>query len=237
MRAWPPSSLLALSFLVAIGCSSSPIDRPPVQDGSVDVPTPVDQQTSTDATTDVDETPITCRIAEESNLPGVRIHVTTDDCTFTVAQAQAGIHIPYEITVEQDVDTIPTEPPGSYCYPPGASGLMVGAVLSGGDQRYCRCDEGPPDGFLCTKTSRVRAGVYPATFDWDGVNWFGPSDTGNRKGAAFPPGLYRLDITARGSIGSAPPPSAPDAGGFGAAPPEGLPAFTISAAYAVKIVP
>ena len=39
-------------------------------------------------------------------------------------------------------------------------------------------------------------GTYPRTFTWDGVNWRGPSDTGNPKGPPFPPGDYTLTIAA-----------------------------------------
>ena len=237
MRASLPSllavSVLALSVAAGVGCSSAPVHTPPIQDGSVEDSPGVDQHTSSDATTDA--TPITCQLAQQSNLPGVRIHVTSETCTFTLAQVKAGIHIPYEITVDHDVETVPKEPPSSYCYPPGPSGLLVGAVLAGGDQRYCRCDEGLPYRLYCEQTSTVRAGVYPSTFDWDGVNWSGPSDTQNPKGKAFPPGIYRLAITAKGLIGAAPP--RPDAGEPNDTAMEDLPPFTVSASYAVQIVP
>jgi hypothetical protein len=31
------------------------------------------------------------------------------------------------------------------------------------------------------------------------VNWYGESDTGERKGPLFPAGIYTLSLTARGS--------------------------------------
>ena len=34
---------------------------------------------------------------------------------------------------------------------------------------------------------------------WDGRNWYGPSDTGNREGAAFPPGTYTIALSATGT--------------------------------------
>jgi hypothetical protein len=235
LASFSTASVLAVSFLSGLGCSSSHAHTPPIQDGSVEDSTGVDRQTTTDATTTVDATPVTCQIAEQSNLPGVRIHVTSETCTFTLAEVKAGIHIPYEITVDHDVETVPKEPPSSYCYAPGPSGLLVGAVLSGGDQRYCRCDEGLPYRLYCEQTSTVRAGVYASTFEWDGVNWYGPSDTQNPKGKAFPTGIYRLDITAKGLIGAAPP--RPDAGEPDDTTMGDLPPFTVSASYAVQIVP
>jgi len=41
----------------------------------------------------------------------------------------------------------------------------------------------------------LRKGTYARTFTWDGVNWTGPSDTGNPKGAPFPPGDYTLTVS------------------------------------------
>ena len=36
-------------------------------------------------------------------------------------------------------------------------------------------------------------------FPWDGRNWYGPSDTGNPKGPAFPAGSYVLELSAQGT--------------------------------------
>jgi hypothetical protein len=40
-------------------------------------------------------------------------------------------------------------------------------------------------------------------FRWDGVNWSGPSDTTNPKGAFFPPGIYTLTVHASGTYAAA----------------------------------
>ena len=37
------------------------------------------------------------------------------------------------------------------------------------------------------------------TFEWDGRQWAGPSDTGNRKGDPLPAGDYTLEVSAVGS--------------------------------------
>jgi len=165
--------------------------------------------------------PVTCQLEEVSDLPGVHIHVKAENCVFTLAQARAGISIPYEIVVDHDLEVVPKAPPGSYCYQPGPSGLLVGAILKGSGNQYCLCDQGLPYATFCSQPSAVRAGVYSATFDWDGVNWFGPSDTVNPKGAPFPPGTYRLDITAKGLRAEADAGNAP---------------FTVSASFAVVLV-
>jgi hypothetical protein len=34
---------------------------------------------------------------------------------------------------------------------------------------------------------------------WMGKTWRGPSDTNNPMGAAFPPGTYTFNVTARGT--------------------------------------
>jgi len=52
------------------------------------------------------------------------------------------------------------------------------------------------------------------------VNWGGPSDTQHPRGAPFPAGPYRLDVTAKGYRGPI------DAGSA---------AFTINAAFAVNL--
>ncbi len=41
-------------------------------------------------------------------------------------------------------------------------------------------------------------GRYQGSFDWDGVNWGGPSDTGEPKGPAFPPGKHTLSVSTAG---------------------------------------
>jgi hypothetical protein len=69
-------------------------------------------------------------------------------------------------------------------------------------------------------TTTLHQGVYHASFNWDGVNWSGPSDTSNPKGAPFPAGSYRLDITATGYRGPIDASSAQ---------------FTINAAFGVNL--
>jgi hypothetical protein len=83
------------------------------------------------------------------------------------------------------------------CGQPGPGGLIVFEKLEGAGQTYCICDEGlcaPPADTPVT----LSAGTYVTTFAWDGKNWLGPSDTGNPKGPAFPPGKYTLTLTAKG---------------------------------------
>jgi hypothetical protein len=111
--------------------------------------------------------------------------------------------------------------PGTYCYQPGPSGLMVFERLSGSGQDYCLCDRGLPNPGYCGQSTTLHAGVYSAAFTWDGRNWTGPSDTNNPKGDYFPAGSYRLDIIAQGSQGAI------DAGAT---------AFSVNAAFGINLI-
>lgn len=152
--------------------------------------------------------PPQCDLPSSSNLPGVSIQFADAPCTFSLAQAAAGIHVAYQVVVAQTLSRVhPTPGDAGHCQAPGASGLIVGFSFDGGGQRYCLCDTG-----LCpatTFTTTPAAGTTDATIDWDGRNWSGPSDTGNPEGAAFPVGTYQLTLTAAGTWDD------PDAGSAG----------------------
>ncbi|WP_170228752.1 hypothetical protein [Polyangium fumosum] len=142
-----------------------------------------------------------CDIGGSSTLPGVSVEFVTTDCTYTVAEAAAGIKIDYNIVAASEVANVY---PGSQssCGQPDESGLIPLAVLSGGDQKYCLCDVGicPAPGDV---PNPVPAGTYPGSFTWDGVNWNGPSDFGAPKGEPFPPGDYTLSVSAIGEYDEA----------------------------------
>ncbi|MBK7828107.1 hypothetical protein [Nannocystis sp.] len=154
--------------------------------------------TSTSATTDAETgaDPL-CEGAGMTSLPGVTIEFPPQDCSFTLAEAAAGLGIDFTVTIADPVDKV-TPSPGDAggCEQPGPSGLILFAEVLGNDQHYCICDQGlcPPGGTAIT----LAAGMYPGTFMWTGENWSGPSDTNNPKGPPFPPGTYELRIVARG---------------------------------------
>jgi hypothetical protein len=149
-----------------------------------------------------DAPPAGCLLEASSDLPGVSIRFTGTTCTFTTAQARAGITIPYEVRIDQDISDVLLVPvPGSFCYQPGPSGLLILERLTGGSHQYCLCDQGLPIPTPCSQLKTLRQGTYNAAFTWDGVNWSGPSDTNNPKGAPFPAGEYRLEVTAKGRKG------------------------------------
>ncbi len=147
-----------------------------------------------------DTQPFACTVTSTSSLNGVSLVFRAPvDCSFSVAQAQAGISIPYDLIIDSDVDAVtPKRRAGSACEEPGATGLIVFEQLTGGNENYCRCDEGDcPGSVLATKT--LHAGTTPFAFSWHGRNWQGPSDTSNPEGAAFPPGDYVLAVRATGT--------------------------------------
>jgi hypothetical protein len=161
---------------------------------------------------------LACSPVATSTLPGVHIDFHPSQCEFDLAQARAGITIDYDLVVDHDV--IGFAPAKPYWYGADAANLVLDARLAGGSQAYCLCDQGLPypqcptsDGKLTPAPTNqggacgpitVPAGVYHRTFTWDGVNWDGPSDTDNPKGAAFPAGDYTLTVaTGTGSIGTA----------------------------------
>jgi len=145
----------------------------------------------------------TCDVGQSSSLDGVSVEFTAPiTCQFTMAQAAAGIAIPYDIVVAHDVSgVVPVPQDEGDCGQPGPSQLIVFEHLGAGSNSYCLCDVG-----LCPMTAAapvtLKAGRYPSVFQWGGQVWNGPSDTGNPKGPAFPPGRYPLSIGAKGALPS-----------------------------------
>jgi len=166
-----------------------------------------------------EEAPIdpSCIIEESSSLPGVRFAVQTTNCTFTLAEAAAGIAIPYDLMVDHDVPGFVTR---TYFYMPDVANLLITERVEGNQQSYCVCDRGLPypgcpdaDGGFTEPTFgavddalpwyerpceplTIPHGVYHRVFQWDGRNWSGPSDTNRPKGLAFPVGDYELSISS-----------------------------------------
>jgi hypothetical protein len=143
-----------------------------------------------------------CSTTSTSSLLGVSIAFRAPViCTFTLAQAQAGITIPYDVVVASDVaGVVPAPEDAGGCGAPGSSGLIVFEKLGGGGQSYCLCDTG-----LCAPGAlppvTLHAGTYASSFAWSGRNWTGPSDTGNPMGTVFPAGPYVLTVSSKGTVG------------------------------------
>ena len=179
----------------------------------------VDSAVASDAATDgatIDAGPCSGTSLTDPVLDGVSLAVR-GPCVFTLAQARAGISVPYDIVIAHTVTGVVATPQDAGgCDRAGASGLIPFAELTGGGQRYCLCDTG-----LCMAPSMtpvtLAAGTTSAQFTWDGVNWTGPSDTGNPKGPAFPASSYTLRISATGRVNGN--------------------AFTVAATYPITLVP
>jgi hypothetical protein len=143
-----------------------------------------------------------CSVGGSSSLDGVHIDFPADvPCRFTRAQAAAGIAIPYALVIDADVPRVTRETSGiANCYPV-TDDLFTFEELSGNQQRYAIEDVG-----LCAPMNpqpmTLSAGRHEHTFDWDGVNWSGPSDTGVPKGPPFPAGVYTLRVRAAGTTTS-----------------------------------
>ncbi len=77
-------------------------------------------------------------------MPGVSIVFRSPvTCTYTLAQAQGGIMIPYDVVVASDVAGVtPARQDAGNCGAPGSSGLVVFEQVAGGGQSYCLCDTG-----------------------------------------------------------------------------------------------
>ncbi len=162
--------------------------------------TPTHGDTSPDSLAET-AAPTACP-AGNSDLDGVCIVFERTGATFTLAEAAAGVSIPYTVVVGEALEIVPDSQTSGNCGQPGPSGLIVFERLSGGDQGYCLCDSG-----LCADRSdptTLVPGRHDATFAWDGRNWTGPSDYGNPEGAPFPAGSYTLEVSAVGTVHTAP---------------------------------
>lgn len=155
--------------------------------------------TSTGSTTSGSTTTPTnnsCAAANASTIPGVHIDITSTDCTLSLSNPT--LTIDYQVVIDADVPGIrPVPQDAGSCGQPEASGLITFESVRGGDQKYCLCDVGPcfPEDF---PVKTLAKGTFPASFTWDGHNWYGPSDTVNPEGPLFEVGDYEFTVKAKG---------------------------------------
>jgi hypothetical protein len=175
-----------------------------------------------------------CNGPASSNLPGVSFTFPGDRCSYTLAEAAAGITVPYQLSIAADLTgVIPYPSDYGNCQEPDGTGLDVGFVISGTDRMYCICDVGLCDWPLPPPTS-PRAGTYLGEIQWDGRSWRGPSDAPSPEGPAFPPGTYNLTLTARGAWAAA---GGSGDGGSGAADGGARVQFVVTAVRYLTITP
>jgi hypothetical protein len=143
-----------------------------------------------------------CKGQSRSTLPGVEIRFPDNAvCTFSLAQARAGVRIPYQIVVAQAVAGLRShalDAGGCAIRPAGELSMLE--ELTGNGQHYGVTDIGGCGGRgQPGPLGTLRSGTSEHALPWDGVNWWGPSDTSQAKGAAFPPGLYTFTARAEGT--------------------------------------
>jgi len=132
-----------------------------------------------------------------STLPGVSFDLSGNPPVLTLAQAAAGVTFVYRTRIENDLPDVSSIPlDAGRCDQPDASGLAVLEMITG-DHQYCPCDTGRCG--LQDAVVDLKMGVYENTFEWDGREWMGPSDTNRPKGDPFPPGTYQIRINASGT--------------------------------------
>lgn len=160
-----------------------------------------------------------------TNLPGASLRVTTERCTYSLAELIDGVDIDYEVRVERALHDVKPYTWGADvlvpwprmsgahrlgCLPPDdASNLSVAnwfwtsAVPAGqsGFRVTCpSCDIGRCEPQR-TPPVDVQPGNYPHTWrNWTGRSWTGGSDTYREPGKPFPPGDYELLLRADGSF-------------------------------------
>lgn len=128
----------------------------------------------------------------------VKVEFPEKGYEYTLAQVAKGIKIEYKIVIDEDVPGVaPMQFGPSFVEPPGPSGLHPRESIHGPGNNYGIFDSGlapPPREVFKT----LKKGTYTHSFDWDGRNWGGPSDTGQPKGKAFPAGTYELIVIFQG---------------------------------------
>ncbi len=191
-----PLALLACSTDLQIGGGSGG------SGGGASTTTTTTNGTTTTTTTTATGTNNGCAAAEASTIPGVRIEITSNGCTLSLADPTL-LTIEYQVVVDADVPGVrPVPEDAGGCGEPGASGLILFEEIAGGTQQYCLCDVG-----ICPGTPQpvatLKKGTYPASLAWDGRNWGGPSDTANPKGPPFAVGDYEFKVRAKGFLTTA----------------------------------
>lgn len=141
-----------------------------------------------------------CTWTATSTLAGATITGGDVPCTWTLSEADAGVDVPFTLTITEAVDV---RVDMVSCAGIDDSGLRFDTLVSPSGTKaeqdlWCpRCDVGlcPTD----TATYTTAIGTWPDTFTWRPRRWEGPSDFGQQPGALFPAGTYTLVVMASGT--------------------------------------
>ena len=124
-------------------------------------------------------------------------------------RSKDGFSIPYKVVVQESKPILAIDPNAGMCPPNQLYGGIavfnsVSGTSNGQIYSWCLCDTGlcpPVDDTQPFPSTQV--GSYTVNFVWDGHTWSGPSDTMQKPGAPFPPGIYELSVTAQGQYQTA----------------------------------
>ena len=156
-----------------------------------------------DSTPDVPDSapdvPVTaCAPTYEGSIPGATLDLSKTPCKFSISAAKGVFDLGYQVNVASAEKFSVGSNFG--CNPQvkdDHGGMAISEEVAGGTQKWCLCDQG-----LCAPIkppfTASLPGSYHVTFNWDGNNWYGPSDTGNKPGPAFPPGDYVFTVSISG---------------------------------------
>lgn len=193
-------SLGALAaFATGCDCSGYRSSAEPAGDASADALL----DASLDSWLETDAGDSRCRACATGDLEGVELCVEADRCSFEVGEGgtfdvvlrierTAPIHVAGWGDPEMCSECfLPTEDPFSY--------VGFGIWSEDGSVRYCpACDVGCCSNFPPTEMILSR-GEHFTSFEWPGVQWDGPSDTGNPYEGPFPPGSYMARVSFHGT--------------------------------------
>jgi hypothetical protein len=150
----------------------------------------------------------------------ISIQLPRDEYEFTLGEVAKGVRIEYRIVVRRDLDgVIPKAQDMGGAAGPGPSGLYPFEEITGNGQSYSLRDLGR--GWDDDRPRLIEKGTHVLSFDWDGKNWGGPSDTDNPKGPPFPPGTYTLRVRLAGQLQT----------------PDGRRPYEISRSASIRLVP
>lgn len=157
-------------------------------------------ETTTCSTTTSPPPDLGCEVGGASDLPGVRVEITSTACVLSLSDPSPELVFNYNIVIDADLAGVtPAHMDAGWCDEGGPSGLATLGVIEGGDQKYCECDVGYCMGEMLP-TVTLKQGVYPGSFTWGGHNWTGTSDTNNPIGPPFEVGDYTFTLKAKGTI-------------------------------------
>jgi hypothetical protein len=143
-----------------------------------------------------------CEAQGVGNLTGVSLTLRSAKCIYHSGEPAS---FRAELVVNDNVPTIevPLSTPCGVCVAHTVdattffSMTIGGTSTSGKPQRWCNCDSGCCAG---EPASSIRPTAVSKTIEleWSGRTWNGASDTGEKEGAPFEPGHYRVHAAFNG---------------------------------------